>query len=122
MTLRNLVILKNLVTQRSFAGSLTSCLTGGDLGGLERGCLVGEVQPSAADLQHQALGLLGEAAGQQQAVGIPGAELEAHGEALQGGRRRRQGQEAAAGAQEGGGHQLGPRAGEGHVALEGGST
>ena len=84
----------------------------------------GQADAAAADRQLQSVGLRGGEPGpEQQAVWVPGAELEAHREALRRRRaarhrRRWERQEAAAGAQEGGGHQLGVRAREGHVALE----
>lgn len=59
---------------------------------------------------------MSEQGGQQHPVSVPGAELEADGQALEGGLHGEE-EETAAGTQEGDGHCLWLRAGERHIAL-----
>lgn len=95
-----------------------SSLTSGDLCPLSSCAVQGQMKPAVADLQLQFLRARFEQNGKQQPVRVPGPELEASRQFPCGGRSWRQSQEAAAGAQEGAGHQLGLRTREGHVALE----
>lgn len=82
--------------------------------------VVCEAEPAATDAQQEVmLFRVGhQSTGQQQAVGIPGSELQAHREPVWRWSRSWKGHEAAAGAQEGNGHQLRLRARKGHVSLK----
>ena len=76
------------------------------------------MQPAVADQQLQSLWLRVQLHREQQPVCVPRPELETDRETPRGRCCWRKRQKAAAGAQEGAGHQLGLRAREGHIALE----
>lgn len=119
MQVSELYFWENWDLKSSYRRAETGLLTSWHFWHLQSWCLMCEVEAPTADLQNQVTWVLtrDQWTGQQQAIRVPGAKLQAHRKALQEWCRSWQRQKAAAGAPKCGGHQLWFRTGKGHVAL-----